>query len=150
MSLSLNVAEQSFVTAVSHAPYDSLRDLVEALRALLSGSKNVLVKWSCEPDELDFELSVVARDRVAFKVRHYPDHHRLARAGRIMFSLRTSRLELCLAFWRALRDLRRHIATDEFERNWRRPFPESEMRQLTEALRSFKREAKAKTINRVA
>ena len=148
MSLSLNAAEQSFVAAVSHAPYDSLRDLVEALGALLYGSKNVQVKWNCEPDVLDFEMSVVARDRVAFMVRHYPDHQRLVQTGRIMFSLRASRLELCLAFWRALRDLRRHIATDEFDRNWRRPFPERGMRQLTEALRSFKREAKAKTVNR--
>lgn len=151
MSLSLEAGAESFITAVAYAPYDSLRELIEGLTALLGdGGKNVLVSWNCEPDEIDFELSAsgAALDSVSFKVIHYPDHHRLARAARTLFSLRVSKLELCLAFWRALRDLHRHITTDEFDRNWRRPFPESEMRQLTEALRAFKRDAKAKTVDR--
>jgi len=148
MSLSLNTADESLVTAVACAPYDSLQDLMVGLRALLSGAKTLRVKWNCEPDEMDFHVTLSAGDRVTFKVLHYRDHQRLARTKRIVFSMQSSRLELCVPFWRALRDLHRNMATDEFDRNWRRPFPESEMRQLTESLRSFKRGAKAQPVNR--
>ncbi len=142
MSIGLHSAEESFVTAVSHQPYDSLRDLIEGLTALLKGSESFMVKWNCEPDEFDFKATV-REDRVAFEVVHYNDHRRSAKASRIVFSLRSSKLEFCLPFWRALRDLRRNIATDEYDRNWRRPFPQNEMQRLTEAVRSFKRQAKA-------
>ncbi|MBA3765395.1 MAG: hypothetical protein H0W99_00120 [Acidobacteria bacterium] len=142
MSLSLGAGDESFVAAASYAPYDSLRVLIEGLTALLKGGESFVVKWNCEPDEFDFK--VTARDdRVEFEVVHYTDHRRSLKASRIVFALRNSKLEFCTPFWRALRDLRRNIATDEYDRNWRRPFPQEEMRQLTEAVRSFKRQAKA-------
>jgi hypothetical protein len=151
MSLSLNAGEQQLVAAVSSAPYDSLRELIEALTSLLAaGVQGFKVKWNCEPDELDFELTADVDERVSFKAIHYTDHRRLPETGRVLFSLRGTRLEICQGFWRALRDLRRHVATDEFDRNWRRPFPQSEMQQLTEALRSFKRAAKARSLTRVS
>ena len=138
----MSADDESFVAAASFAPYDSLRDLIEGLTALLNGSESFIVKWNCEPDEFDFKVK--AKDeRVAFEVIHYTNHRRSAKASRIVFALRSSKLEFCLPFWRALRDLRRNIATDEYDRNWRRPFPQKEMRQLTEAIRSFKRHAKA-------
>jgi hypothetical protein len=146
MSLSLKAGEQSFVAAVSHAPDDSLRALMEALLALLdAGAQRITVKWNCEPDELDFEIRT-KDERVEFKVLHFPDHRRLAGTSHVVFSLAVSKLEFCLAFWRALRALHRDIETDEFDKNWRRPFPHSEMRQLTEAFRAFKRQAKAPTL----
>jgi hypothetical protein len=145
MSLSLNASEQEFVTAVSSAPYDSLRELIEGLTSLLDAGQGFKVKWNCEPDEVDFELTADADERVSFRVVHYTDHRRLPETGRALFSLNGPRLEICQGFWRALRDLSRHVATDEFDRNWRRPFPQTEMQQLTEALRSFKRGAKAAT-----
>lgn len=148
MSLSLETGEQQFVNAVSSAPYDSLRELIEGLTALLTAGRGFKVKWNCEPDELDFEAEAERDERVSFKVIHYTDHRRLAETGRVLLTHTGSRLEICHSFWRALRDLRRHIATDEFDRNWRRPFPQTEMQQLTEALRSFKREAKARSLSR--
>jgi hypothetical protein len=144
MSLSLNAGEQQFVTAVSSAPYDSLRELIEGLTSLLTKRQGFKVKWNCEPDELDFEAEAQGNERVSLRVMHYTDHRRQPETGRLLFSLTASRLEICDGFWRALRDLRRHVATDEFDRNWRRPFPQTEMKQLTKALRSFKREAKAR------
>lgn len=147
MSLSLKTGEQEFVNAVSSAPYDSLRELIEALISLLAAGRGFKVKWNCEPDELDFEAVAEPDERVSFKVIHYTDHRRLAETGRVLLTHTGSRLEICQSFWRALRDLRRHVATDEFDRNWRRPFPQAEMQQLTEALRSFKRETKARSLS---
>jgi hypothetical protein len=142
MSLSLKAGEQSFVAAVSHTPYDSLRALIEGLRTVLEqSSTHVTVKWNCEPDELDFELRGEG-DRVSLEVLHFPDHRRIKGTSRTLFSLAGSKLELCLPFWRALRALHRDIVTDEFDKNWRRSFPESEMQHLTEAVRAYKRKAK--------
>lgn len=138
----MNAGDESFVAAASFAPYDSLRDLIEGLTALLKGSESFMVKWNCEPDEFDFKVTATD-DRVAFEVIHYTDHRRTPKASRVVFVLRSSKLEFCLPFWRALRDLRRNIAIDEYDRNWRRPFPQNEMLRLTEAVRSFKRQTNA-------
>ncbi|HEX8138729.1 MAG TPA: hypothetical protein VF544_14275 [Pyrinomonadaceae bacterium] len=150
MSLSLKAGEQSLVAAVSHAPDDSLRALIEALRAVLRESADTItVKWNCEPDELDFEFKSEADsadNRASLRVLHFPDHRRRKGTGRTLFSLVGPKLELCLPFWRALRSLHRDILTDEFERNWRRPFPEIEMQQLNEAVRAYRRKAKAQTL----
>lgn len=149
MSLSLEAGEESFVAVVACKPYDSLRELIESLTALTNGSfkKTRTVKWSCEPDELDFKMTL-SGDSVRFKVIHYTDHRRSLKESRAVFSLQSSRLEFCLSFWRALRALHRDIETDEFDRNWRRPFPESEMQHLTESVRAFKRKAKAEASGR--
>ncbi len=149
MSLSLKAGEQSFVAAVSHAPYDSLRALIEGLAALLEErTRRVTVKWNCEPNEMDFEMSAEG-DRASLKVLHFPDHRRRKGMRRALFSFAGSRLELCLAFWRALRSLHRDIETDEFDRNWRRSFPETEMQHLTEAVRAYKRKARAQILARL-
>ncbi|HVG32064.1 MAG TPA: hypothetical protein VM911_03260 [Pyrinomonadaceae bacterium] len=146
MSLSLEAGEESFVAVVACKPYDSLRELIESLTALVDGNsrgkKSRTVKWSCEPDELDFKITL-SGDSVSLKVVHYTDHRRSLKDSRAVFTLQSSRLEFCLAFWRALRALHRDIETDEFDRNWRRPFPHTEMLQLTESVRAFKRQAKA-------
>ena len=143
MSLSLTAEGQRLVMGASFTPYDSVRDLVEALSALLAGAGEVNVRWNCEPEEFDFKM-VAAGDGVQFKVVRYPNHRRLRGSSRTVFSLGGSKLEICLPFWRALRDLRRRIAEDEFDKNWRRPFPDSEMQQLTRLVRSEKRELKSR------
>jgi hypothetical protein len=146
MSLSLKAGEQSLVAAVSHAPDDSLRALLEALRAVLDESAHTItVKWNCEPDELDFEFKSKA-GRASLKVLHFPSNRRAKATGRTLLSFAGPKLELCLPFWRALRSLHRDILTDEFDRNWRRPFPETEMQHLTEAVRAYKRQAQAQML----
>jgi len=140
MSLRLSTAQESFVAVVSREPYDSLRDLINALCAALSGSGDVVVKWNSEPEEYDF--SVATRDdSVQLDVIRYPDHRRRNEASSLVFSFRASRLEVCWPFWKELRDLHRRTAQDEFDRQWRREFPESEMQELTKKIRALKHES---------
>jgi hypothetical protein len=131
MSLRLKAAGQSFVTVVSYTPYDSLRDLVEALTSFIDSDCDVLVRWNSEPDEYDFKLSARG-DAVSLDVVHYPDHRRSIETGEAVFSFRGTKAGLCLPFWRELRDLQSRAARDEFDRQWRRPFPERELQKLTE------------------
>ena len=131
MSLRLKTAGQSFVTVVSHAPYDSLRDLIAALAAVLDGDRELTVRWNGEPDEYDFRFSSRG-DRLLLEVVHYPDHRKLPEAAAAVFSFQGPKADACRAFWEELRDLRSRASRDEFDRQWRREFPERELRELTE------------------
>ena len=139
MSIGLKAGQRSFVTAVSHAPYDSLRDLINALSSLVSGAKKTTVKWNREPEEYDFELRRNQTGAELTVVR-FPDHRRIKSKREIVFSHQATALELCLTFWKALRELHRDIEVDEFDKNWRREFPEAEMQALTKLVRAAKRE----------
>jgi hypothetical protein len=136
MSVSLEARGARLVTSVAHAPYDSLVELMNALVSLLEGREREVVRWNREPEELDFRFD--ARDgEVGLEVLRYADHRRASAS--IVFAVRAAKEELCGAFWRELRGLRRRCETDEFEQNWRRPFPEAELRRLTETFRDYKK-----------
>ncbi len=138
MSIGLKAGQESFVTAVSHAPYDSLRDLIQALSALLGGEKNLTVKWNREPEEYDFEW-LQNQAGAELTVVRFPDHRRLKSKREVVFSHTATPLDLCLPFWTALRELHRDIEVDEFDKNWRREFPEAEMQAFTKLVRAAKR-----------
>lgn len=142
MSLRLSSAEESFVAVVAHEPYDSLRDLIKALSEALHSGGEAIVKWNSEPEEFDFKL---ATDDVTVRldIIRYPDHRRRADASSLVFSCLGTKLEMCLPFWKELKDLHRRTARDEFDRQWRREFPESEMQELTKRIRTLKHTAEA-------
>lgn len=133
MSLRLSHAGKSFVVVVSHEPYDSLRDLIAALSASLKGDGRRVVRWNGEPEEFDFRLEAVGA-RLRLDVVRYPDHRRLEETADVVFSFQGSKSKACRAFWEELRDLQSRTAQDEFDRQWRRAFPESELKKLTTVL----------------
>lgn len=139
MSIGLKAGDKSFVTAVSHAPYDSLRDLLTALKMLLKKDGSHTVKWNQEPEEYDFLLSREGLE-AQLNVTRYPNHRRIKKTGEQVFSHAATPLGICEAFWKALRELHRDIEVDEFDKNWRRAFPEEEMLELTKLLRETKRQ----------
>jgi hypothetical protein len=139
MSLRLKAGGKAFVAVVSHKPYDSLRDLIEALSNALDGDCDVSVKWNGEPDEYDFRLRAQG-DFVRLDVIHYPDHRRVAETGSVVFSFRAARPDVCLPFWEELRDLRTRTVQDEFDRQWRREFPERELNELKKRIKAIEGE----------
>lgn len=148
MSVGLRDGRQEFVTAVAHEPYDSLRDLIVGLTALLSGeAAERLVKWNCEPDELDFQFAAVGGEEARLEVIQYLSHRRASQTSRRVFSVTGTKLEVYGAFWKALREVHRDIGVDDFTGNWRREFPEAEMRELTKAFREHKRVAERRENN---
>jgi hypothetical protein len=147
MSLRLSSGKESFVAVVSHAPYDSLRDLIEALSSVLTGDGEAIVKWNSEPEEYDFKLAANG-DFVQLDIIRYPDHRRLTADSGKVFSFRGSKLDTCLPFWKELRDLHRRTIQDEFARQWRREFPEHETQELTKKIRSLKREVERKAFKK--
>ncbi|HEX8920683.1 MAG TPA: hypothetical protein VF766_04360 [Pyrinomonadaceae bacterium] len=140
MSLRLSAEGESFVSVASYTPYDSLRDLIAALCDALAGDCERIVKWNSEPEEFDFRL-YAREDSIQLDIIRYPDHRRLAKTASVVFTFCGPKLETCWPFWKELRDLHRRTARDEFDRQWRREFPEGELQELTKRIRSFKRRA---------
>jgi hypothetical protein len=91
------------------------------------------VKWNSEPDEYDFRFEASAH-AVRLDVIHYPDHLRIGDTATIAFSFKGSKLEMCRSFWQELEDLRSRTEQDEFDRQWRRDFPERELQELTKRI----------------
>lgn len=133
MSLRLRAGGREFVAVVSHAPYDSLRELIEALVALLGGAPAAAVRWNAEPEEYDFELKAEGGDEVSLRVVHYEGHRREPSRVSTVFACRAPRVEMCLPFWRELSEMSARSETDVFEQNWRRSFPLRELGRLTDA-----------------
>jgi len=138
MSFELSAGEQSLIDAVSYTPYDSLTDLIRALSQLLVADAELTVKWAYEPDEVDFNFRA-SGDEAELEVKWYKNHLRVEGTGDRVFFWQGSRLDLCHPFWKALRDIQSDTEVDEFTRNWRREFPEAEMKQLTGDIRAQQR-----------
>jgi hypothetical protein len=133
MSIGLKSGKENFVTAVAHKPYDSLRDLIKAISGLLGGESKVTVKWNREPEEYDFELHRNGNE-AELNIIRYANHRRLKKKREIVFSHKASVASMCESFSKALSDLHADKDVDEFEKNWRREFPEVEMSELTKNL----------------
>jgi hypothetical protein len=139
MSMGLQAGRTSFVTAVAHSPYDSLRDLINALTAMLNGENSVMVKWNREPEEYDFELLRNGND-AELNIIRYPNHQRQTKKREVVFSHKATVANICESFWIALNELHSDKDVDEFDKNWRREFPEVEMRELATRIKSFESE----------
>jgi hypothetical protein len=129
MSIGLQAGEKEFTTAVRHKPYDSLTDWMKTLSSLIENEGSFTVKWNAEPEEFDFNVTR-KDDNVSLNVIRYQDHRRLDEGKETVFEFQGSVKDFCLPFWETLENMRRDIETDEFDKNWRREFPQQEYNQL--------------------
>ena len=138
MSVGLRAGAREFATAVSCRPRDSLRELISSLTRLARGeTASAVVRWNCEPDELDFRFDS-SGDGLSLAVIHYTTHKRDEPSSQTVFEAAGPSAEILGVFRAALEDLRADAEVDVFESNWRRKFPE---RQLREFIRAEKGEA---------
>ena len=137
MSLGLRAGGREFAVAVSCRPRDSLRDLIAALTRLARGDASpAVVRWNCEPDELDFRFESDA-GRLSLAVVHYATHERDEPSSRTVFEATGARAEILVAFRAALEELRADAEVDVFESNWRRKFPERQLNEFGGAVEAL-------------
>jgi hypothetical protein len=139
MSVGLKAGTERVVFGASHQPVDSLRDLLEKLVALLTGKESsVVVRWNCEPDEYDFRFAYQGDgDTLRLEIVHRQNFGRSRSASQKVFVFEGAKLDLGMTFWQALENLRQDIFTDEYDKNWRRPFPQLEMQRFTEVVHAL-------------
>lgn len=133
IEVTLQYGEASLGFSASYV-YNGFFPLAEALLRLQDASGEVTVAWQCEPAEYEFQF---ARhdDVVTLQVLLFPD------TRRSVFDIPEPRLsvagsydEVCLPFWRALRQLQGRFPEQEWETHWQDPFPTRELEILTAAL----------------
>lgn len=126
MSIGLADGENEFHTTTAHAPHElALPELLQILTAMLGPdlTQNAyLLKWNRDPEEFDFSF-VREGDAVTIEVYEYPTDQREPGMRELVFSHTGGIGEVCEAFAATFEQLYRDRDTDEFEFNWRQPFP---------------------------
>jgi len=118
--------------------YSSPHYLVTALTSLTGPTADQTVVWNTEPEEYEFTFSQLGDGNISLTIVEYPDRERIqSTQGSTLLSASGDYSTICLPFWRALRELKGRFSSKEWKVRWGSPFPNSELRKLTEALRDL-------------
>lgn len=137
MSIGFDDGVSEFHTTTAHAPHESaLAELLNILSGLLDAGpskRSFLLKWNRDPEEFDFEFERDG-DGLKLDIYQYPSDERDAAERELVFSHRGDLKEICAAFHKTFAQLREDRETDDFEFNWRQPFPHTEFETFTSRL----------------
>ncbi len=133
MSIGFDNGASKFHTTTAHAPHESaLSELMQILTRLTDAAtveKEFLLKWNRDPEEFDFSF-VRDGDNVTVEIYQYPTDKRDDRERELVFSHVGTVAETVAAFAKTFGQLHADRETDEFEFNWRQPFPFEEYEEF--------------------
>ncbi len=126
MSIGFDDGVSEFHTTTAHAPHElALPELLRILTVLLGDdalqSEHIL-KWNRDPEEFDFRF-VRDGEKLLLEIYEYPTDDREAGTRELVFSHTGNVGEVCRSFAETFDQLYEDRDTDEFEFNWRQPFP---------------------------
>lgn len=129
MSIGFDDGVDEFHTTTAHAPHESaLPELLRMLSALADGGPQPathVLKWNRDPEEFDFQFF---RDgeNVLIEIFQYPTDDRVDAERHLVFAHKGTIADVLKAFGETFDQLYADRDTDEFEFNWRQPFPFAE------------------------
>ena len=130
MSIGFRNEHSEFNTTTAHAPHLlALRQLLKVLTDLLgknSAGAQYILPWNRDPEEFDLRFLRSEGDSVLFEVYQYPTVERELAERELVFAHLGTVREICEAFAETFDQLYEDRNTDEFEFNWRQPFPYEE------------------------
>ena len=133
MSIGFDDGVSEFHTTTAHAPHElALPELLKILSSLLGGNSDkneYLLKWNRDPEEFDFRFVQNGAD-LHLEIFQYPTEERDASEKEMVFSHVGTVNEVCKAFAETFDQLYEDRNTDEFEFNWRQPFPYKEFEEF--------------------
>ena len=136
MSIGFEDGLSEFHTTTAHAPHKfALPELMETVAGLTSGSAEegeYVLKWNRDPEEYDFRF-VRDGDRMVIQIFEYPTDERNSDERLLVFEHRGRVTDIYSAFRATFDQLYEDRDTDEFEFNWRQPFPHREYEAFTKA-----------------
>ena len=139
MSIGFKDALGEFNTTTAHSPHRlALPQLLEVLSSLLNNDSagEYTLKWNREPEEFDFRFLKSEGGSVLFEVYQFPTEERELAERELVFAHLGTVQELCEAFAETFEQLYKDRETDEFEFNWRQPFPFEEFERFRTKLGS--------------
>lgn len=124
MSIGFTGAAGEFHSTTAHSPYENvLEELLGVLIAMTEeDAVERVVRWNRDPEEFDLHF-VKSGAEVLLEIFEYPTAERVTDERELKFSHRGDAAEVCRAFYDTFAQLYEDRETDEFEFNWRRPFP---------------------------
>lgn len=140
MSIGFEDGHSEFHTTTAHAPHaTALPELLRILTAIADDNappQTYLLKWNRDPEEFDFEFERSGA-AVAIRIYQYPTELRETGERELVYSHTAPATEVCRAFAETFRQLYEDRDTDEFEFNWRQPFPFKEFGEFMETVNSL-------------
>ena len=137
MSIGLTNTNREFHTTTAHAPWrGALPEMMNALTDLLeSKADEFLIQWNRDPEEFDFELR---RDggAIELKVWQYAGGNRARDERELVFEHHGDTLAVAKAFWQTFSQMNQDQNVDEFEQNWRQPFPQNEFERFDKTVKA--------------
>lgn len=129
MSIGFDDGVTEFHTTTAHAPHEvALPELMRILTELGSEAtapRERLLKWNRDPEEFDFRF-VREGDKMLLQIYEYPTEDRSFAERELVFTHLDSAKNVLKAFSTTFDQLYADRDTDEFEFNWRQPFPVAE------------------------
>jgi len=126
MSIGFEDGVNEFHTTTAHAPHSTaLPELMRILTTLAdvnSPENEFLLKWNRDPEEFDFHFVRNGED-LLIDIYQYPTEDREAIERELVYSHTGTVSETVAAFAETFKQLYEDRDTDEFEFNWRQPFP---------------------------
>lgn len=143
MSIGFDDGANEFHTTTAHAPHErALPELLDILTELLdenTAKKEYVLHWNRQPEEFDF-LFVRDGENVNLEIYQYPGETREDNEREKVFA-HTGRIQdICQTFAESFNQLYEDRDTDEFEFNWRQPFPYKEYEEFKSRFPTEKRE----------
>ena len=135
MSIGFTDGENEFHTTTAHAPHaDALPELLRILTDLLDQStaeQQYVLEWNRDPEAFDFRF-VKKGDEVLLEIYQFPTDERESSERELVYSHTGKITDVCRTFAETFNQLYEDRDTDEFEFNWRQPFPFAEYEKFKE------------------
>ena len=135
MSIGFDDGANEFHTTTAHAPHEkALAGLLRILSDLLEenpAQNEYVLEWNRDPEEFDFRF-VRKGENLSMEIYQYPSEIR--EKGEKVFAHTGNVEEICAAFAETFEQLFADRDTDEFEFNWRQPFPFAEFAEFKSKL----------------
>lgn len=126
MSIGFSGGVKEFHTTTAHAPHETaLPELMRILTEIAdpaSEQNEYLLKWNRDPEEFDFRF-VRDKEALLIEIYQYPTDERDSAERELVYSHRGTIADAVRAFGETFDQLYADRETDEFEFNWRQPFP---------------------------
>ncbi|MEP6902612.1 MAG: hypothetical protein ABJA66_12725 [Actinomycetota bacterium] len=139
MSIGFDDGAREFHTTTAHAPHEkALPELLQILSDLLdknSTNNEYILHWNRNPEEFDFRFTRNG-ESLLLEIYQFPTEERLRDEGELVYSHQGNVKEVCQSFYETFAQLYEDRNTDEFEFNWRQPFPFDEFEKFESVLKS--------------
>jgi hypothetical protein len=137
MSVGFEDGVSEFHTTTAHAPHAAaLPELMTTLTALAdpgTTQNEYLLKWNRDPQEFDFRF-LRNGEKLTMEIYQYPTEDRESSKRELVFSHDGTVGVIAAAFAKTFEQLYADRETDEFEFNWRQPFPVAEYDRFVAAV----------------